>query len=200
MIAVAALGMFVAMFLVVFVLRTFLQKRTTGDTGIRAGVLTASFGSLEWAAGWILVLALLAGVAAPVAEIIGLDPITTNPWIRGTGVVIAALGIALTFMAQMDMGAEWRIGIDTDERTALVTEGAFGIVRNPIFSAMLMAAAGLTLMVPNVISLTGLALLAVAIELQVRYVEEPHLRQWHGTAYATYESLVGRFVPGIGRG
>lgn len=199
MMAVAALILLVVMFLVVFVLRSSIQKRNTGDSGIRAGVLASSVGSLEWVAGVLLVVAMVALLVAPIAEIIGLGPLTSSGWVRGIGVVVAIGGTALTFAAQMSMGTEWRIGVDTDERTSLVTGGAFTIVRNPIFSAMLVAATGLTLMVPNPISIGGLAVLAVAIEMQVRAVEEPHLRRLHGPAYATYEGRVGRFVPRLGR-
>ena len=197
--AVLALVMYVVMFLVVFVARSMIQKRSTGDSGIRAGVLGASAGSLEWLAGWLLVLAFVAGLTAPIAEILGLSPITDSRWTTGTGVGVAAAGIALTFLAQLNMGTEWRIGIDTDERTGLVTGGVFGVVRNPIFAAMIITAIGLALMVPNPISIAGVVMLVVAIELQVRYVEEPHLRRLHGEAYARYDSRVGRFVPGIGR-
>ena len=193
--AVAALCMFVAMFLIIFVARSIIQKRATGDTGIRAGVLGARIGSLEWLAGWLLVLALVAGLVAPIAEIGGLGPLTTNGPLRWAGVVVAGLGVGLTFLAQMHMGTEWRIGIDTDERTGLVTGGAFGVVRNPIFSAMIVAALGLALMVPNPIAIAGVVLLVVAIELQVRFVEEPHLRRLHGDDYERYGSRVGRFMP-----
>ena len=197
--AVVALVMYLVMFLIVFVLRTVIQKRTTGESGVRAGGLSSSFGSREWLAAWLLVAALLAGLAAPILEMTGLDPITSSNWVRGSGIVVAAVGIALTFLAQVSMGTEWRIGIDVDERTGLVTGGAFAIVRNPIFSAMLVTATGLALIVPNPVSIIGLVVLALAIELQVRSVEEPHLNRLHGTEYARYASRVGRFVPGIGR-
>ena len=197
--AVAALVMFVVMFLVVFVARSLIQKRATGDDGIRAGVLGAAVGSLEWLAGWLLVVAFLAGLAAPIAEIAGIEPTITTGWLRGAGVIVAGLGIVVTFLAQNNMGAEWRIGIDTNEHTGLVTDGAFGLVRNPIFTAMIFTATGLALMVPNPISITGLILLIAAIELQVRFVEEPHLRRLHGNDYKSYASRVGRFMPGIGR-
>lgn len=197
--AVAALILYLAMILVVFVLRTVVQKRRTGDSGIRAGGLTSSFGSLEWLAGWLLVLALLAGLLAPIVEILGVDPLTTSPWWRTGGLALAGAGIAFTFLAQMSMGADWRIGIDTGEATGLVTEGAFTVVRNPIFSAMMIAAAGLALAVPNLVSIAGFATIVIAIELQVRFVEEPHLRRAHASDYATYEARVGRFVPTVGR-
>lgn len=53
-------------------------------------------------------------------------------------------------------------------------------------------------MVPNPVSLLGLALVAVAVELQLRVVEEPYLSQVHGGAYSTYSARVGRFVPMAG--
>lgn len=198
--AVLGLALFGIMFLVIFVFRTVVQKRRTGDSGIRAGVLGASAGSIEWVAGWLLVVALIAGVAAPVAEIAGLDPWFTSVGARSVGAAIAALGIGLTFMSQLSMGDEWRIGIDTDEETGLVTSGAFAVIRNPIFGCMILAGAGLTILVPNLISAVGFLLLVAAIELQVRFVEEPHLRRLHGNTYSTYTARVGRLFPRVGRG
>lgn len=197
--AVAALAMYVAMILVIVVLRSVLQKRATGDSGIRAGLLDAAAGSIEWVAGWLLVMAVIAGFTGPVAELAGLDPLTESGWLRGVGTAVAAAGIVLTFVAQMSMGTEWRIGVDPEETTGLVSAGAFAVVRNPIFAAMIFTGVGLALMVPNPISIIGAVLLFVAIELQVRFVEEPHLRRLHGADYGTYASRVGRFAPGIGR-
>ena len=194
-----ALVLFLAWFLLIFVARTVIQKRATGDSGVRTGALTAPIGSIEWLAGWMLVLALVAAVMAPISELFGLDPIVSSDPLRGVGVVIAVVGIVLTFLAQSAMGKEWRIGVDADERTGLVTAGAFARVRNPIYTAMFTTAAGLVLMVPNRVAVVGFLLLVASIELQVRYVEEPHLRRLHGEEYAAYQSRVGRFVPGVGR-
>jgi protein-S-isoprenylcysteine O-methyltransferase Ste14 len=115
------------------------------------------------------------------------------------GAVLAVAGIAATFGAQVAMGASWRIGVDPGERTELVTSGPFALVRNPIYSAMLPTALGLALLVPSWVAFTGLAGLALALELQVRVVEEPYLLGVHGSRYADYAARVGRFVPGIGR-
>lgn len=194
------LVLFGVMFLVIFVARTVVQKRRTGDSGIRAGVLGASFGSIEWVAGWLLVVALAAGVAAPVAEMMGLDPWFASVWVRSAGAAIAIAGIGLTFVSQLSMGDEWRIGVDTDEETGLVTSGAFAMARNPIFGCMILTGAGLTILVPNLISAVGLVFLVAAIELQVRFVEEPHLRRLHGKVYDAYAARVGRLFPGVGRG
>ena len=97
------------------------------------------------------------------------------------------------------MGESWRIGVDEQERTELVTSGPFAVVRNPIFAAMLPASMGLALLVPNAVALVGLAALFIALEIQVRLVEEPYLLRAHGDSYRQYAARVGRFVPGLGR-
>jgi protein-S-isoprenylcysteine O-methyltransferase Ste14 len=119
--------------------------------------------------------------------------------VQVVGLALAVAGIVATTAAQMRMGASWRIGVDPAERTGLVTGGAFALVRNPIFTAMLVIALGLTLMVGNVISLAGLAALFAALEVQVRLVEEPYLRTVHGPDYERYTATAGRFLPGLGR-
>lgn len=115
------------------------------------------------------------------------------------GFVLLLGGVAGAFAAQAAMGASWRIGVDASERTALVTDGVFGLIRNPVYTALLAAASGVVLVVPTPVTLVGLALLVTGVELQVRFLEEPHLLATHGTDYADYAAAVGRFVPAVGR-
>lgn len=181
----------VVFYLTAFGLRSLLQWRRTGATGF-AGV-RAGAGALERFAAALLVLAL---VLAPVAPWAG-APL----WAGGhaAGAVIGAAGIALTLVAQVQMGASWRIGVDEGARTELVTSGVFAVVRNPIFSAMLLAAVGLCLAAPTALALAVPPLLLVALELQVRRVEEPYLLRVHGDAYRAWAARTGRFVPWLGR-
>lgn len=64
---------------------------------------------------------------------------------------------------------------------------------------MIPTALGLAMMVPSVVSLTALVALVVALELQVRIVEDPYLIRTHGEDYRNYAAETGRFIPGIGR-
>jgi protein-S-isoprenylcysteine O-methyltransferase Ste14 len=196
--ALTAIVLYVIWFLLAFGLRTAMQIRRTGDSGFRG---MSRSGVVEVVAGLGFVVALLVGLAAPIAELLGLDAIDVldRSWLRIAGAVVATIGVLLTLLAQLSMGESWRIGVDPDERTALVHEGAFRVVRNPIFSAMLVTAVGLVLLVPNVVAIVGIVSLVVALEAQVRGVEEPYLRAIHGDAYRQYEAAVGRFVPGLGR-
>lgn len=194
-----AIGAYVVYLLVAFVVRTIIQVRRTGDSGFRG--LSGRFGSAEWWAGFLFVVALVVGVAAPIAGVLGLP---TIDWIDHravniVGLLLAAVGISVTLAAQLRMGSEWRIGVDESEQTNLVTDGLFALVRNPIFTAMGLTGLGLTLMVPNVVALIGFLALLLALELQVRVVEEPYLRTLHGHAYARYEATTGRFLPALGK-
>jgi protein-S-isoprenylcysteine O-methyltransferase Ste14 len=98
------------------------------------------------------------------------------------------LGLAGTLIAQLAMGDSWRVGVDESERTELVTSGPFAVVRNPIFAAMIPTSLGLTLLVPNVVALAAFLGLVTALELQVRFVEEPYLMRTHGERYLLYAS------------
>ena len=195
--AVAALVLYLVWFLLAFGIRTLIAVRRTGDTGWRG--LSAPAFSLEWCAGALFTLALCVGLAAPIADVLGLRPVLYEAAVNWAGVALTTVGVLLTLAAQLSMGDSWRIGVDEQERTELVTHGAFAIVRNPIFSAMVITAVGLALIVPNVVAIVGLVALVIALELQVRGVEEPYLAQVHGDAYRTYANGVGRFVPRLGR-
>jgi protein-S-isoprenylcysteine O-methyltransferase Ste14 len=197
--AAAALVLYGVSLTVTFGVRVAIQIRRTGSTGLHG--LPPGAGSLEWIAGGMFIAGLAMGGMAPVLALLGiLEPI---PALDGTvanalGFVLAVCGIALTFAAQLAMGDSWRVGVDPEERTALVTDGPFRLVRNPIYSAMLPTVFGLVLMVPNPLSVAAIVVLFIGLELQVRLVEEPYLLEVHGNAYADYAAGVGRFVPGLG--
>lgn len=182
-----------------FGVRIAVQLRRTGSTGVHG--LAADATPLERLAGVLFVCGLVAGAAAPTLTLLDvLEPIPALDGAAGhaIGIVLGIGGVALTFGAQLAMGNSWRIGVDPDERTELITDGPFQLVRNPIYSAMIPTVLGLVLMVPNILSIAALAALVVALELQVRKVEEPYLLQVHGREYADYAARVGRFIPGLG--
>lgn len=173
--------------------------RTTGDSGFRG--ISGRAGSPEWWAGVLLAVAIIAGLLVPVTALLGLPPL---PWLSRTpiqiaGVVLTVLGMAATTGAQVAMGSSWRIGVDETEHTALVTSGPFAAVRNPVFTAVAITGIGLALMVPNLVAVLAVALLLLAVHLQVRIVEEPYLRRTHGVDYEVYAARTGRFLPGVGR-
>ncbi|KYG06269.1 isoprenylcysteine carboxyl methyltransferase [Sorangium cellulosum] len=193
--ALALYGVYMAL---AFGWRSLRQRRVTGSTGFRG--VSGPPGSLPWIGGVLFAVAMLLGLAAPVAELAGwIGPLAEpGSLIVGLGAVAILAGILGTLWSQGAMGASWRIGVSEAERTSLVTRGPFAVVRNPIFSFMMLAALGMALILPNAAALASFAALVTAIELQVRVVEEPYLLRTHGEAYAAYCAKVGRFLPGLG--
>jgi len=198
--AIAALVLFAAFILLGGVLRAVIQRRRIGNIGNRRPLFAAR--SLEW---WALAATdvgyLTVGLGGPITDLLGVAPlgVLDHPAVRGVGVALAVLGILAAFAAQLSLGDSWRIGVDEAERTALVTTGAYRLVRNPIFAATILAFLGIAFMVPNPVAITGAILTVIGIEVQVRLVEERYLRRVHGLAYIDYASRVGRLIPGLGR-
>ena len=147
--AVLALVLIAARLLLVAGLRTAIQIRRTGETG--APRFKDSPGFPQSWARLLSTLGLACLVAAPLAELAGLDPVPLlgRTLVRAAGAVLAGLGIAATFAAQLAMGASWRADVDPDARTPLVTTGPFRLGRNPIFTATAATLAGLACSSPT---------------------------------------------------
>ena len=102
----------------------------------------------------------------------------------GFGLLVFAL--IWTIIAQGHMKNSWRIGIDTETKTELITAGFFQLSRNPIFFGMIVSLVGLFLTTPN--ALTGLFCILgyVLIQIQIRF-EEEFLTKLHGKQYTDYK-------------
>lgn len=193
-----AVALEIAFAFLAFVVRGWVQWRRTGSTGFVLPRRDAPL--VERAGAGLFVLAIALLVVAPIAAAgtAGWWGPLDNAAGAAVGVTLAIGGIALCVVSQFAMGDSWRVGVDPTGHTALVTSGIFGWVRNPIFSAMVLAVAGFALLLPNVWAMSAFVALVVGLELQVRYAEEPYLRRMHGDAYCRYAAKVGRFLPGVG--
>lgn len=193
-----ALALFVIYLALAFGLRSLTHLRPTGSSGFKG--ISGPPGSVEWFGGVLFTASLGLHLAAPVLDLTGVIGLLFVPGPAGwLGATLVTLGAAGTLAAQGAMGRSWRIGVEESERTELVTRGPFAVVRNPIFAAIIPASLGMALMVPNIAAIAALLFLITAIELQVRFVEEPYLIRTHGQTYLDYASRTGRFVPNVGR-
>lgn len=142
-------------------------------------------------AGLAAMAALAAFVPAP-WNVIG--PIAL-PWaglrlVLGWAILVSAL--CFIAVAQAQMGASWRIGVDP-QKTELKAMGLFAISRNPIFLGMRAIMLGVFLIAPNALSLAFLLLGEALMQLQVRF-EEAHLEVTQGEAYRAYKARVPRWI------
>lgn len=91
------------------------------------------------------------------------------------------------------MGNSWRIGIDEENRPALVSTGVFSLSRNPIFLGMIGTLLGIFLIAPNAFTLLICFLGFVLIQIQVR-LEEEFLEKTHGADYDKFRRVVRRWL------
>jgi protein-S-isoprenylcysteine O-methyltransferase Ste14 len=197
-VAQLAIAMLIAYGALTIGVRVGIQLRATGRTGF-VGLRHA--GPL----GWLSAVLFNGGMAMAVISVLdvlrgSLDPIAALDVtaLNVLGIVLAAAGGLAVFAAQLGMGASWRIGVSEAERTELVTRGWFSLVRNPVYSAMVVGWIGYGLIVPTWLGIAAIVVIALGLELLVRAVEEPYLLRTHGDEYRAYAGRVGRFVPGVG--
>ena len=188
---------FVAFFLLAFVIRSVLVYRSTGINPLVLRRTQDAYGYVGMAfkvlmLGCAAVVTLLAFVPHASNWIGVIAPLEITS-IKGVGWFCLLVSLLWMLIAQAQMGASWRIGIDSANRTELVSKGLFTISRNPIFLATRVALLGFFLVAPNAATLALLAAAEVIIQVQVR-LEEKHLLGLHGAAYEQYFSKVPRWL------
>jgi len=109
----------------------------------------------------------------------------------GMGIMLVAL--VWVVVAQSQMGASWRIGIDREQKTEFVQRGVFRYSRNPIFVGVIIMAFGYFLILPNPITLAILVLDIALIQVQVA-MEEEYLTRQHKQEYRDYCQQVRRWL------
>lgn len=187
----------IVVFILAFALRSLLVYRRSGVNPL---VLPSSDDAYGYVAFAFKVVIVGVGVV-----VIGLAiwPDSENYFGRWTALISPALayvGWALLIgsliwllIAQAQMGASWRIGIDAKRRTELVQHGLFTLSRNPIFLAMRLDLVGLFLVFPSAVTSALLVAGEILIQVQVR-LEEQHLANLHGQVYDAYRARVRRWL------
>lgn len=125
-------------------------------------------------------------------SVLGRELISAEPLkIIGVGLWLAALGIYLA--ALKSFGTSWRLRVGSADASQLVTDGIFGVSRNPIYVSFICMGLGTFLILGKLIFL--LIVLASVPLLHRRIVrEENYLQSTHGEAYRSYCSKVGRYL------
>lgn len=116
-----------------------------------------------------------------------------NKLCKYAGISLMLFSLIWVLIAQFQMKNSWRIGIDEDLKTDLITTGLFNYSRNPIFLGMLLSLIGMFLTIPTFISLSFLIIANILIQTQIRLEEEFLLKQ-HDKVYLQYKAKVRRFL------
>ena len=116
-----------------------------------------------------------------------------NAILQKAGWFFLFVSLILVWISQSQMSTSWRIGIDEDNKTKLVTNGMFSISRNPIFLGIMIANVGLFLIIPNAFTLLIISLSTISVNTQIR-LEEEFLKQEFENDYFKYAKKVKRWL------
>lgn len=114
-------------------------------------------------------------------------------YLKLAGLIIGHVSLIGIVVAQRQMRQSWRIGIDYEHKTDLISSGLFAKSRNPIFLFLLFSLAGLFLVLPNAITLAVLFSAYIVLQITMR-LEEDFLMKQHGEQYLTYKKKVARLI------
>jgi protein-S-isoprenylcysteine O-methyltransferase Ste14 len=109
------------------------------------------------------------------------------------GYAVSISGLLFLAYSLYSFGNSFRVGIDDKNPNRLVTTGAFGISRNPIYVAFGLVFGGIALVVPSLGVIVTLLVLALRIHIQVLR-EEGFLKPHYGDEYVNYCAKVRRYL------
>lgn len=116
--------------------------------------------------------------------------------------IVAGIGVAATAlwmfrMTHRALGKFWSVSLDIRDGHRLVTEGIYGKLRHPMYSAFWLMALGQALLLPNWFAgLAGLVGFGFLFFLRIG-PEERMMEQKFGNEYVSYKSRTDRIIPGI---
>jgi protein-S-isoprenylcysteine O-methyltransferase Ste14 len=176
--------------------RIWSVERANGVKAFSFGRHAAIQGVAErnWKLAVLLALAFaaMAWLAPDWEPAIGRPDWSETAWLKWTSAILFAGAVALIALAQIQMGASWRIGVPADGPGPLIARGLFRWSRNPIFVGMIGAVLALFLWSPHIGTAAILAATWTLTLIQVR-IEEEALREKHGDEYERYAHEVGRW-------
>lgn len=196
-VVMALLVYFVGYFVFAFAWRSWLVYRRTKLNPVVLSKEDNAYGyvgrAFKWVMALIAVSVLFQSLGSPWFEM--LVPLT---WLASSvavwvGWCLLMVSLAWLLIAQSQMGNSWRIGIDSANKTRLVSTGLFGVSRNPIFLSMRVNLLGLLLVLPTTVTLVALVAGELLMQIQVR-LEEAHLAGIHGDDYLAYCVRVRRWI------
>lgn len=149
--------------------------------GYRAAFSMALFGPLVW-------------MTLPLLQ--RLDPLWTEgrfPVLGTLGITLAGSGALIAVVAQLSMGASWRVGVKEGATGDLVSGGIFKFSRNPTFVGQFLLLIGVALAIPSLPTAVAPLLFIRLASAQVRS-EETALRAAIGSEYDAYMRSVPRWI------
>ncbi|HEV2363352.1 MAG TPA: isoprenylcysteine carboxylmethyltransferase family protein [Caulobacteraceae bacterium] len=119
----------------------------------------------------------------------------TPPALGWVLVGLTAAGFAFCWWARLYLGGNWSSSVTRKEGHKIVDTGPYALVRHPIYTGLILAAAAVAVLAGTAASLAGAAVLAFGCWIKAR-LEERFLRRSLGeAAYDAYARRTAMLIP-----
>ncbi|MHC1685243.1 MAG: isoprenylcysteine carboxylmethyltransferase family protein [Clostridiaceae bacterium] len=161
--------------------------RGTKETKIKRTELFVKITTFSWGATWLF-LSIFNNLFKN-----HLIQLFNNSLISFIGLAITCIGLIIFIVSMISMKSSWRVGIDKETKSTLVTNGIYKLSRNPAFVGFDLMFLGLFLSYPNLLTLIILILNLASIHLLILQ-EEKHLRTMFKDDYLNYSAKTPRYI------
>ena len=114
--------------------------------------------------------------------------------LRIMGCVITVIGVLMFIISVAQMKENWRVGVQRENKTNLVTTGIYSISRNPAFFGFDLMYIGILFTFFNWYLCFATSFVIVFFHLQIVNVEEDFLIEAFGNEYLKYKAKVCRYL------
>ncbi len=141
----------------------------------------------------ILVIAFVPWHRVPVPKISSLFVPATTGVARITGFVLSECGIAFAIWARWHLGRNWSSGPSVKEGHELITSGPYAYVRHPIYSGLLAALLGTSILC-GIQWILVLSFVGYAFVVRIPREEDLMMQLFPGT-YPEYKRRTKKLIP-----
>jgi len=122
-------------------------------------------------------------------------PISNLLMVRYLGLLLILVGMTLRFGAILSLGRLFTVDVTIRENHSIKKDGAYRIVRHPMYFAMLLSFVGFGISLNNWVSLFFITFLILIALLNRIRIEEKLLIKQFGLEYLEYKKRTYRLIP-----
>ena len=122
--------------------------------------------------------------------------VPASPSCGWTGIALTLCGCAFAAWARLTLGANWSGRPTVKVGHELIIRGPYALVRHPIYTGILLAAAGTAVAIGKWSCLVGLMLLVIAFLMKMSQ-EERLMLETFPQSYPAYRTRVRALIPGV---
>ncbi len=116
-----------------------------------------------------------------------------NSIFKAMGLILVSIGFVMGILAFISMKDSWRIAVQYEQKTSLITTGIYQFSRNPYFLSYHALFLGYLFYFPSVILISLYLCLAIVFHYII-LEEEKYLESKHKDSYLEYKKNVNRYL------